>query len=276
MIQYPARVGGVLTRVIEAGHGARNVILLHGMGARADRWKANLGALAKAGFHSYALDLPGHGLAEKGAHLQFTVPAFADFIDAFMDAFRIRAALLVGTSLGGNVMGYVASRSVHRVQGLVLIGSLGLEPLSQETRTRLSRTLVDCSLDGTRRKLERLLHNQALLDDEWVREEYMINNSDGAAESFERLADYVLSEDGINEHGCMRGLERLASSKPLLLVHGADDKSIPLRIGAEAHLQIPRSEFLELPESGHAPYLEQADAFNTALVAFFGRCPLHD
>ena len=67
MISYPFGVGRTLTRVIEAGTGAANVVLVHGLGARADRWVGVLAVLAKAGYHGYALDLPGHGFADKGA-----------------------------------------------------------------------------------------------------------------------------------------------------------------------------------------------------------------
>ena len=70
MIQYPLGAAGTLTRVLEAGRGDRTMLLVHGVGARADRWRLNLDALAEAGYHAYAIDLPGHGLAEKGRPLR--------------------------------------------------------------------------------------------------------------------------------------------------------------------------------------------------------------
>ncbi|MYI14983.1 MAG: alpha/beta fold hydrolase [Acidimicrobiaceae bacterium] len=66
MIQYPVEAGGVLTRVLAAGDGDDHLVLVHGVGARADRWRRNVDPLAEAGWHVHALDLPGLGLSDKG------------------------------------------------------------------------------------------------------------------------------------------------------------------------------------------------------------------
>lgn len=268
MIQYPAQLDGVLTRVLEAGRGDRYVVFVHGMGARADRWKANMEAMASAGFHAYAVDMPGHGFAQKGAVFEYTVPAYASFVEAFLDSIGAASALLVGTSLGGNVMAYLACRSPRRAAGLVLVGSLGLAPLARETRERLCKTLMDASIAGTRQKLQRLLFSQQLLTDEWAEEECRINTSPGAAEAFRKLADYVLAEPGINEHCCIDALERLAATIPVLLVWGSDDRSVPVAVGDAAHARLPASNYVVLRESAHAPYLERAQAFNEAVLKF--------
>ena len=51
MITYPMAMGDLQTRVIEAGSGPKTLFFIHGLGARADRWHANLPALADAGAH---------------------------------------------------------------------------------------------------------------------------------------------------------------------------------------------------------------------------------
>src|SRR5674476_1277009 len=48
------------------------VVLVHGAGARADRWRTSLDALGALGHRALALDLPGHGLATKGAGREYT------------------------------------------------------------------------------------------------------------------------------------------------------------------------------------------------------------
>ena len=48
MIQYPLGAAGTLTRVLEAGRGDRTMLLVHGVGARADRWRLNLDAFAES------------------------------------------------------------------------------------------------------------------------------------------------------------------------------------------------------------------------------------
>ena len=61
IISYPLEAGGVQTRVLECGTGGDTVVFMHGVGARADRWRSNLGPFAEAGYRCLAIDLPGHG-----------------------------------------------------------------------------------------------------------------------------------------------------------------------------------------------------------------------
>jgi pimeloyl-ACP methyl ester carboxylesterase len=65
MISYPMRAGTVVTRVLQAGSG-EPVVFVHGTGGRAERWSRNLDAIARTGRTAYAIDLPGHGFADKG------------------------------------------------------------------------------------------------------------------------------------------------------------------------------------------------------------------
>ena len=99
VLQYPLGAGSVITRVLECGGGEDHIMFVHGLGARADRWRITLPAFAAAGYHSYAVDLPGHGLATKGADIPLNVPGFADFLTATLDGLGIRSAFIVGRRL---------------------------------------------------------------------------------------------------------------------------------------------------------------------------------
>ncbi len=68
MIQYPLSIGGILTRVLEAGTGDEAIVFLHGLGARADRWRGTLQSFATQGFRCFAFDFPGHGLEYNRRH----------------------------------------------------------------------------------------------------------------------------------------------------------------------------------------------------------------
>ena len=72
MITYPLALGDQYTRVVEHGTGPETIVLIHGLGARADRWRRNIGPLADAGYRCVALDLPGHGFASKDGEFDFS------------------------------------------------------------------------------------------------------------------------------------------------------------------------------------------------------------
>src|SRR5262245_50810341 len=133
MIAYPFQVGKTLTRVLEAGALDAPVILLqHGFTSRADRWRSTMERLAGMGFRVIAPDLPGHGFASKNPDFDHSVRGYVDFVLQLIDRLRIDRLTLVGTSLGGHIMGEIASAAPQRTERLVMIGSMGLEPLPAE------------------------------------------------------------------------------------------------------------------------------------------------
>lgn len=266
MIQYPLGVDGVLTRVLEAGAGDRTMLLVHGVGARADRWRRNLEGLASAGYHPYAIDLPGHGLAQKGPDIPGTVPEYARFARAMLDDLGAGEVYLVGTSLGGHVCATAACDMAERVAGLVLVGTVGITPIGAERRRRTQSIVGETSWEAVGGKLRVVLHDEALATEELHREEFRINNSPGAAESFERIAAYFgndLDDDAVGDR-----LAALADAFPVLIVWGREDVGFPLELGEAARAKLPGSRLAVMDDAAHAPYFERPEAFNRIVTDF--------
>lgn len=269
MIAYPLGVGATRTRALEAGSGAA-VLFIHGLGARADRWRRNLDALAVLGYRCVALDLPGHGFADKGDGFPYGVPGYAQFVHECMRSLEISQAAIVGTSLGGHIGAYLACQRPEAVSALVLVGTVGLAPLGAEVRGQIADNIGDTSREGITRKLRYVLADHSLITREWIEEEYRINNSPGAGQAFARLASYFRDDAGIDRDTVG---DRLASSSgrvPLLLVWGKADTVVPVAAGEKgaASLGVP---LVTLEGVGHLPYLERADQFNRVVGAFLGR-----
>ena len=266
MISYPFGVGRTLTRVIEAGTGAANVVLVHGLGARADRWVGVLAVLAKAGYHGYALDLPGHGFADKGADFPYGVPGYADFIGRFIDTLDGQPVILIGTSLGGHIMAHLACRRHERVRALVLAGTTGIFPVGADVRQAISAAARDNSRAGAEAKLRRVLYDETLVSEAFIEEEYRINSSPGATEAFARLSEYFLNS--VDDDAVGSDLAKLASALPILMIWGAEDESVPLAIGERAAELLGGPPFVRIGKAAHAPFYEQPAAFGRAVVTF--------
>lgn len=257
-------VGPVMTRVLEAGQGDRVIVFVHGTGGRADRWSRNLDAFAKAGFHAYAFDLPGHGYASKGAGVDCSVPAYRQVLGAFMDAVGIRKAVIVGTSLGGHVVASYACENPSRIDAVVLVGSMGLVPIGDEARGRIQAGANNQSRDGIVGKLKRVIFDTTLVTEDMVEEEWRINNSAGAAESFATLGRYIVSDLDAEVVG-----EALAKATfPVLLVWGSEDKTVSPEVGRQVKTLVPRSDLVELEGAAHTAYYERADTFNTIVTGY--------
>ena len=266
MISYPFDVKGVLTRVFEAGSGDRYVVMVHGAGSRADRWQHNIEPIALGGFHLFALDLPGHGFAKKGSEVDCSVLGYTTFLLDFLDAMGIKEVVFVGTSLGGHVAASAALCRSDQVRALVLVGTTGLYPNGLERRMRTSGRLRDTTQDGIIEKLHALIYNNALITRDWVREEFMMNNSLGAVASFDTLARYF--EERIDDDCIGEAIARLSERLPIMLVWGIQDSMVAVEIGRRAHQAMPTSQFVEIDATGHAPYFERPEIFNTAVLKF--------
>ncbi|MFA5773863.1 MAG: alpha/beta hydrolase [Ilumatobacteraceae bacterium] len=260
-------MGSTITRVIEAGQG-EPLVLLHGVGARADRWMRNIPGLTNAGFHVFALDFPGHGFATKGQNQPASVPAYADFVEAFIAKKNFGPTVLIGTSLGGHVAATVSVRRPDLVRALVLVGTVGIVPVGQDRRERTGTRLRQTSLEAIETKLRGLIHDDTrFVTDEWIREEHSINTSPGAADSLEQIGEYFrlhLDSDLVGAE-----LAALVHQLPVLLVWGTHDVAFPpeMALACQALLggQIP---LVFLENTGHAPYLERPDTFNKVITDF--------
>jgi pyruvate dehydrogenase E2 component (dihydrolipoamide acetyltransferase) len=266
MISYPLPVGACQTRILEAGEGDRHILFIHGLGARADRWAATAERFAAAGYHSLVLDLPGHGFASKGGAFDYSVPAFAKFCCGVLDELGLKRVALVGTSLGAHIAATICTQHPERVVGLSMVGAVGLAPVSEATRAAIRENIGRTSVDAIRGKLSFVMANPSLITDAWVREEWRINTSAGAAESFSRLGDYFfncINQDAVAEELCA-----LTGQIPMQLLWGALDNAVPVSVGEEASRLLGGIPLGLVPAAGHAPYVEKPIEFDALLRPF--------
>jgi 2-hydroxy-6-oxonona-2,4-dienedioate hydrolase len=258
VISYPVTANGIRTRVVESQGGTTPLVCLHGVGSRADRFIPAIPGLVAAGFHVYAIDFPGHGLADKADWIDYRPRGFADFIAAVLDEVGLTQVVIAGTSLGGLVAARLACDRPDLVAAVVLIGTMGISELPEENQVA-PENVANGSEEAVRNKLGFLVSDPAMVTDAWVREESMINSSAGAAIALEAAATLLNREANAD-----RQHERLRSERPdmpVLIVWGEDDRWTPLSMGQASHELLPGSHFAVMPGCGHAPYFEDPASF---------------
>lgn len=267
MIMYPMAVGGRMTRVLEAGSAGRPVmVLVHGLTSRADRWRGNIDALAAAGYHVYAPDLPGHGLSVKDPATDHSVPAYGRFLLDFLDAIGAEKAVLVGTSMGGFVAGDAACTAPERVAALVVIGSAGFREVPSERIPGMRQFFSDMSPAAVRTRLLTVFSDPRHVTDELVAEDMRINTSPGAVECLDRFLDYMAT--GVNGDLLTGRINAVAARAPVLMMWGEQDNSIGVEVGRAAHANIPGARLVTFANTNHTPYMERPLLFNRTLLAF--------
>jgi pimeloyl-ACP methyl ester carboxylesterase len=216
------------------------VILLHGSGGNHLSWPPQIRRMD--GERVYALDLPGHGQSE-GAGRQ-SIDEYADDVIAFMKALKIRAAMIVGISMGSAIALTLALKFPKKVKGLVLLG-VG-------AKMRVATTILETA--GNSNAFEsavNLIHENC----------FSANAPQNLIELSKRqmleIRPPVLLGDFLACHqfDVMDKLERVAP--PVLLVCGREDKMTPVKYSEFLRDKIPNAQLQIVENAGHLVMLEQ-------------------
>jgi pimeloyl-ACP methyl ester carboxylesterase len=96
------------------------LLLIHGLGARAEDWSRMIPALAAQGFHVYAPDLPGYGRSSRPADADYSITMEEAAVVSFMQAVHLSRADIGGWSMGGWVVMKLALDHPELVDSLVI------------------------------------------------------------------------------------------------------------------------------------------------------------
>lgn len=237
---------------IAAGQGDP-VVLVHGVGLRAEAWNAQISALSER-FHVTAVDMPGHG----DSALPSGSLALKDYTDAIAAAFD-RPALVVGHSMGAMIALELALRYPHLVRGVAALNAVFERP-SEAAHAVQARA---AQLDGV-----------SVADPSATLERWF-----GNAPSPERSAcmDWLCNVDPAGYRAAYRvfahenGPSRTALAAltcPALFMTGADEpNSTPAMSLAMAALA-PQGRAEILPDAAHMMPMTHADQVTAELLDF--------
>lgn len=120
------------------------VVLVHGYGVGSS-YLVPLAARLAEEARVHAPELPGHGRSDHDAR-PLTTPELAEALAAWMDACGLCSALLVGHSIGCQVVAEVAARHPELVAGAVLVGPTS-DPAARTVARQLARGLASTLFD---------------------------------------------------------------------------------------------------------------------------------
>lgn len=106
------------------GGGGRPLLLIHGLGARAQDWAGLMPEIAKAGFHVYAPDLLGYGETD-APDTAYSIGEEERFAMGFARQVHVEHADVAGWSMGGWVAMKLAADHPKMVDRLILYDSAG-------------------------------------------------------------------------------------------------------------------------------------------------------
>jgi pimeloyl-ACP methyl ester carboxylesterase len=271
---------GVQSVVAEAGDPQDPALLLiHGFGGSTFGYRDVMAPLAARGWHVIAIDLPGFGLSEKSWGRDYSHKAQATFALAVLDQLKVDRAVVLGHSMGGNVISWMLALAPERIAGLAYIDAAVVQPKSGvSTSPSFASVLLDVP---PVRRIARIAIRSAFSREtfaELLSSAFAVKSVvnryglvDGYAAS-SLLRDWDLALLGIIRDGAknalpdsLANLSAAAGTPPTLILWGNDDSWVPLSSGEVLRADLPDAAWVVLPGIGHVPFEEGVPAFIDAV-----------
>jgi len=257
--------GGIVTNLHDVGVGSP-VLLLHGSGPGVTawaNWRLTIPELAKH-YRVIAPDLVGFGYTERPSVARYSMDGWVDHAHAIIDSLGIRKVSIVGNSFGGAIALALAIRYPERVNRMVLMGSVGVPFVITPELNAIWGYRP--SIENMRKLLDIFAFDRGLVNDELAELRYQASIRPGYQESYEKMFPEPRQ----------RWVDELSSSyfdisnisAPALIVHGRDDRVIPLENAFLLNKLIKKSQLHVFGMCGHWTQIEHAKQFNQLLINF--------
>jgi non-heme chloroperoxidase len=248
------------------------VVLIHGWPLDADMWDYQAVPLAEAGYRVIAYDRRGFGRSEQ-PWTGYDYDTLASDLNDILTALDITEAALVGFSMGGGeVARYIGRYGTQRVSKAVLVSAVTPFMLKTEDNT-------DGVDEGVFEEMkEGLRDDRAAFLAEFALDFY------GATEEDEAVSDEVLAWTGTvammgSAKATLDCVDSFARTDfradlgkfdvPTLIIHGTDDKTVPIDVSGRAAAKlIPSAQLKEYDGAPHGLFITHKDELTEDLLAF--------
>ena len=250
---------GIRTNYHDSGGAGAPVLLIHGSGPGVSawaNWRLVMPALAQQA-RVIAPDMVGFGYSERPEGFVYSMDAWVRQAVGLLDALGIERTDLVGNSFGGGLSLALAIAHPERVRRLVLMGSAGVSfPLTEGLDAVWGYTP---SVENMRAIMDYFAFDQGLMSDDLARLRFEASIRPGFQESFAAMFPAPRQ----------RWIEALASAEAdiralphqALVIHGREDRVIPLSTSLTLSSWIQRSQLHVYGQCGHWTQIEHAARF---------------
>lgn len=240
------------------------VLLIMGLGLSGGAWWRTIPVLSER-FEVITFDNRGVGRPHALRHA-YSTAVMADDAVSVLDAAGIDRAHVYGVSLGGMVAQQVALRHPDRVRSLVLGATYAGGPKARRpddsVLTFLRGRLLMPHAEAARRSVQFNYSDRGRAEHQERIEEDLAQR---LAHPFSVRAYWAQLWAGAT-HDTYQRLPGIAA--PTLIVHGSEDRMIPVENGRMLARAIPHARLVELPRTGHL-YATEVPEIDREIAAFF-------
>ena len=237
------------------------LVLLHGIGASADRWSSVAPALSTH-YQLIIPDIVGFGYSDKPT-IEYTMDFFVKFFEDFLHRLEVTRLSIIGTSFGGYLATEFTIRNFEKVDKLILAAPAG----AMRTSTRVLDQYIMAALyptyENANRAFRDMAYEPSVVSEETIRD--FMNRMRLPNAKYAFMSTLLAIRDSKDLPGRLTKI-----SVPTLLIWGANDRMIPLAYSRE-YTEIPNSQLTIIDNCGHTPFVEKPAEFNHIVLKFLER-----
>ncbi|QLH09070.1 alpha/beta fold hydrolase [Candidatus Nitrosotenuis sp. DW1] len=252
-------IDGSKIRYITTGSSKKNLVLIHGLGASAERWAPILSYFGKH-YNVVVPDLIGFGYSDK-PNTDYTADFFAKFVSSFVDTLGLDRTMIMGSSLGGQIAIEYTAANQQTVDKLILVSPAGA--MKQSTPALDAYIMAALYPDQNTAKNAFTMMtgnnkdvNQGIVDD-FVQRMRLPNAKFAFMSTLLGLK---------NAPEITTRLEKIMV--PTLVVWGELDPVIPVKYAEKFVREIRDCRFYQMENCGHTPYVEDPENFANLVLDF--------
>jgi len=246
-------------RYLESGNSDKTLVLIHGLGASAERWEKVVPFLENS-FHVVIPDLIGFGYSDKPL-TDYTIDYFSKFLQKFLDSINIQNPILIGSSLGGQISAEYTAQHPTNVEKLILVSPSGIMKQSTPALDAYIMAALYPNEQNAKNAFEMMEGSGKSIPQE------IIDNFVKRMKLPNAKLAFMSTILGLKNSKVIT--EKLHSiTVPTMIVWGSDDPVIPIQYASEFVESIKNCIFFKMDGIGHTPYVQDPSSFTSRVLDF--------
>ena len=264
-----------------AGEAKLPVIAIHGLTRNSADFAAVAPIIAATGRRVLAVDVRGRARSDRAADPMTYQPVqYARDMLALMDQAGIARAAFLGTSMGGLITMALTAIAPDRIAAAILndvgpeVSLVGLTRIAAYAGQPVDTPTWDDAVAYVRKHNAIALPHYTDADWDAFARRVFREGPDGPVLDYD--PDIAVPIRAAGQAALVPDLwgdfERLATGRPTLLIRGATSDLLDAEIAGRMRARAPEMAYVEVPDVGHAPMLDEPAA-EAAILAFLGAVP---
>ena len=264
-----------------AGEAKLPVIAIHGLTRNSADFAAVAPIIAATGRRVLAVDVRGRARSDRAADPMTYQPVqYARDMLALMDQAGIARAAFLGTSMGGRITMALTAIAPDRIAAAILndvgpeVSLVGLTRIAAYAGQPVDTPTWDDAVAYVRKHNAIALPHYTDADWDAFARRVFREGPDGPVLDYD--PDIAVPIRAAGQAALVPDLwgdfERLATGRPTLLIRGATSDLLDAEIAGRMRARAPEMGYVEVPDVGHAPMLDEPTA-EAAILAFLGAVP---